>query len=408
MTQCLIGDFRIRRPAHSAGHEASVQWLASAHAKSEAVLRKGASDFDPDAFRRSMERYITRFGCGPESLSARGHDLEDFLHTEWARMRIFDLDRNPRGGGMDVRMEVFAAIAERVLKEFYPEGSEAPEELIHVTCTGYVAPSAAQKLVVERGWEQRTGVMHAYHMGCYAAMPALRMASAFLASPRPRAAADGKPGGARIDIVHTETCTLHLDPSQHTPEQLVVQSLFADGHIRYSVTADDGPSPAAPGQGLGLGKGFPKSRGLHYLGVHEELIPGSLGAMGWILGGHGMRMMLAREVPELIAGALRDFLRRMFAATGVDASEAFTKGIFAIHPGGPRIIDKVAALLELAPWQVAASRAALKAYGNMSSATLPHVWAALVDDPSVASGTMITSLAFGPGLTVYGAILRKA
>lgn len=398
MTQCLIGDFRIRRPAHSADHEASVQWLSAAHAKSESVLRAGAADFDPAAFRRSMERYITRFGCGPESLSSRGHDLEDFLHTEWTRMRIFDLDRNARGAGMDMRMEVFAAIAERVLAEFYPPGSEAPPELIHVTCTGYVAPSAAQKLVVERGWEQKTGVMHAYHMGCYAAMPALRMASAFLASPRAgfsegRAAGAGKAVAGRVDIVHTETCTLHLDPSQHTPEQLVVQSLFADGHIRYSLSAGDGA------------KGKP---GLQYLGVHEELIPGSLGAMGWILGDQGMRMMLAREVPELIAGALKDFLKRMFAATGVDAAEAFTKGVFAIHPGGPRIIDKVAALLELAPHQVAASRAVLKAYGNMSSATLPHVWAALVEDPAVASGTLVTSLAFGPGLTVYGAILRKA
>ena len=404
MTQCLIGDFRIRRPAHSAGHEASVRWLSAAHAKSETVLRAGAPDFDPAAFRRSMERYITRFGCGPESLSARGHDLEDFLHTDWERMGVFNLVRDARGAGMDVRMEVFAGIAERVLAGFYPEGDEAPDELIHVTCTGYVAPSAAQKLVVDRGWQQTTGVMHAYHMGCYAAMPALRMASAFLASPRNRGAdkREGRQGqaGRRVDIVHTEACTLHLDPSQHSPEQLVVQGLFADGHIRYSLTMDGNSQ-----DGTGRDR---KSRGLHFLGVHEELIPGSLGAMGWILGDRGMRMMLAREVPELIAASLRDFLKRMFAATGVEAAEAFSSGVFAIHPGGPRIIDKVAALLELGPNQVAASRAVLKACGNMSSATLPHVWAAMLDDPDVTSGTLITSLAFGPGLTVYGAVLRKA
>jgi predicted naringenin-chalcone synthase len=239
----------------------------------------------------------------------------------------------------------------------------------------------------------RTGVVHAYHMGCYASLPAIRMASAFLASPRAVAGSPvsaAKSGSGRVDIVHTETCTLHLDPSQHIPEQLVVQSLFADGHIRYSVTPDGG------------------GHGLRFLGVHEELIPGSLGAMGWILGDHGMRMMLAREVPDLIASALRDFLKRMFAATGVDPAEAFANGVFAVHPGGPRIIDKVASLLELAPRQVEASRAALRAYGNMSSATLPHIWAALLKDPSVPAGTLITSLAFGPGLTVYGAMLRKA
>ncbi|HKP97748.1 MAG TPA: 3-oxoacyl-[acyl-carrier-protein] synthase III C-terminal domain-containing protein [Fibrobacteria bacterium] len=382
----LIGDFRILRPRYAADHAASVRWLSSAHAKSETVAR--GAGFDGEAFRRSMERYVTRFGCGPESLANRGHDLEDFLHLDWERMRLFNLDQDPRGAGMSARMDVFSEIADRMLEAFYPADEAAPPgELIHVTCTGYAAPSAAQKLVMRRGWQERTGVLHAYHMGCYASMPALRMATACLASPRSRSAAPG-----RVDIVHSETCTLHLDPSRHIPEQLVVQSLFSDGHIRYSVRPDDGNAP----------------KGLRFLGVHEEIIPGSLGAMGWSLGDRGMKMLLAREVPELIAGTLKDFLRRLFDRTGADPAEAFSKGVFAVHPGGPRIIDKVAELLELRPGQVAASRAALKAYGNMSSATLPHVWAALLADAGVASGTLITSLAFGPGLTVYGAMLRKA
>jgi len=44
----------------------------------------------------------------------------------------------------------------------------------------------------------------------------------------------------------------------------------------------------------------------------------------------------------------------------------------------------------------------------MSSATLPHVWKAILDDDAVPSGTLIVSLAFGPGLTIAGAILRKS
>ena len=398
MAEFLLGDFRIQRPRYQADHAESVRWLSSAHTKSEAVLR--GPGFDEGPFRRSMERHVSRFGCGPESLAARGHDLEDYTHLDWPRMRIFDLDRDPRGAGMSVRMEVFGEIADRALDCFYPApgetpgtgypvGEAPPVELIHVSCTGYVAPSAAQKLVVRRGWQERVGVVHAYHMGCYASMPAVRMATAFLASPRNRAAAEAR-SGARIDIVHSEACTLHLDPSRHQPEQLVVQSLFSDGHIRYSARADDG------------------GKGLRFLGVHEEIIPGSLGAMGWILGGTGMRMILAREVPDLISASLRGFLLRLFDRTETDPADALSHGVFAVHPGGPRIIDKVASLLELRPAQVAASRAVLKAYGNMSSATLPHVWADMLNDAAVPSGTLIISLAFGPGLTVYGAVLRKA
>src|SRR6185295_12047598 len=102
-----------------------------------------------------------------------------------------------------------------------------------------------------------------------------RIAAGYLAASRGAA--------GRVDIVHNEACTLHLDPTRHHPEQLVVQSLFADGHIRYAVTA------ARPGAGL------------EFLGYREELIPGSLDAMGWVLGDRGMRMILSREVPDLIA-----------------------------------------------------------------------------------------------------------
>jgi predicted naringenin-chalcone synthase len=374
-----LGDFRIRPTAHGADHRESVEWLSRAHARAEASVRGDDPAFDEEGFRRTMERHILRFGCGPESLARRGHDLADFLHFDWDRMRLFDLGKHPAGAGLEARNEAFAEIADRKVEALFPEGEPPPDDLIHVTCTGYAAPSAVQKLAAARGWHARTGITHAYHMGCYASMPAVRMAAGYLAL-----------GARRVDVAHTETCTLHLDPTRHHPEQLVVQSLFADGHIRYSVTAE---APRAPS--------------LAFLGAAEALVPGSLGAMGWMLGDRGMRMILAREVPELVAGALRDFLRGLFASAAVPPAEGLGRGIFAVHPGGPRIIDKVAGLLELSPAQVAASRAVLRDHGNMSSATLPHIWARIAADASVESGSLVTSLAFGPGLTVYGAVLRK-
>ena len=83
------------------------------------------------------------------------------------------------------------------------------------------------------------------------------------------------------------------------------------------------------------------------------------------------------------------------------------RSVCAVHPGGPKIIDRVRDGLELAEPQVAASRAVLRDFGNMSSATLPHVWMRVLADPAVASGTPILSLAFGPGLTICAAVFRK-
>ena len=89
------------------------------------------------------------------------------------------------------------------------------------------------------------------------------------------------------------------------------------------------------------------------------------------------------------------------------ASEQHARTIFAVHPGGPKIIDRVRDLLALDEKQVQARREVLFDHGNMSSATLPHVWLRLVQDHSVAPGSPIVSLAFGPGLTVCGGYFRK-
>ena len=65
-------------------------------------------------------------------------------------------------------------------------------------------------------------------------------------------------------------------------------------------------------------------------------MPGSLGAMGWTLGDRGMLMTLAREVPELIAGALQGIpAPPVRARAGAIPAEALGRGVFAVHPGGP-------------------------------------------------------------------------
>ena len=46
-------------------------------------------------------------------------------------------------------------------------------------------------------------------------------------------------------------------------------------------------------------------------------------------------------------------------------------------------------------------------YGNMSSATLPHIWESMLEDDRIQDGTPIVGLAFGPGLSICGTILEK-
>ena len=384
MTQSplYLHNFQIQPAQYHSGQGAILEWIAAAHAQAEITLQQPSTDDERETIIRRFRKLVMRFGCSTDRIAFRNSALVDFTHTDWDRMRIFQLNKYPSGKPCGERSRFYREISGAAFEQFYAEEMNPPAVIIHVTCTGYVSPSGAQRLVAKRKWGRSTEVIHAYHLGCYASMPAIRMAAGFV-----------ERGKARVDIVHTELCTLHMDPSQHLPEQLVVQTLFADGLIRYSLSRgdDSGSIPC----------------GLEWIVAREEIVPGTEDEMTWMVSDFGMQMTLSRKVPDHIRAGLGSFLESLAGSADLTVAQLYDTALFAIHPGGPRIIDEIAEHLGLRPEQVQASNAILGNYGNMSSATLPHVWKSILEDEAVPPGTLIVSLAFGPGLTIAGALLRK-
>ena len=388
----------MRLPRHRIGQEEALDWLARAHAASQ-----GASEELPpaevDILATRFRKILDRCACSPLKIGTRGSVTTEVGKRDFDALELYDVARHPHGRGAGVRSQLYAEAVNAYFETEYAEVADAPNDIIHVTCTGYVSPNGAQRLVASRGWGATTRVTNAYHMGCYAAFPAVRMAAGLAATRADLATSrvESLPTAApRVDIVHTELCSLHLDPSSHSIEQLVVQSLFADGFIRYSLRertsarGDDARGPI-----------------LRVFAMDERVLPDSADSMSWIASDWGMQMTLARDVPARIAGSLRGFVLDLYRTAGMDAATELGRTVFAVHPGGPKIIDGVREVLELSEAQVATSRQVLFDHGNMSSATLPHIWMRLVQDEDVRPGTTILSLAFGPGLTVCGGVFRK-
>jgi predicted naringenin-chalcone synthase len=389
-TGLSLSRFSMQRPRNATSQARALDWLAEAHTASATVLDSLDAE-QRRTFSVRVRKLLARVACDPLRISTRGHVVPDVGRSSWEDGVIYDVARHPHGKGIGARSRFFADAVAAYFEEEYA-GETPPTDLIHVTCTGYVSPSGAQRLIASRGWGALSRVTHAYHMGCYAAFPALRMASGFLAMPRPMRASLASIAEPRVDIVHTELCSLHLDPGNHSIEQLVVQSLFADGLIRYAVTNEAGETHAP---------------GLRVLALAEVVVPESAASMGWIVSDNGMAMTLSPDVPARVGAALRAIVLDLYARADLDAQAELPRTLFAVHPGGPKIIDAVRDRLELSEAQVKASREVLFEYGNMSSATLPHVWMRIVNDERTPPGTLVLSLAFGPGLTVCGAIFRK-
>lgn len=359
-----LDNFHIVLPRHRTDQADLNRWLSDAHR--EASRLQG---LDPQQVT-GLEKYQ----ISPEEIGHRMTEVGE-IDRDWSAHRIYQLAPGAEHGvDIGARQRFFGERALEVFGKIYNE-RKIPEHLVHVTCTGYVSPSAPQLHFANHA--EGPAITHAYHMGCYAALPAVRMAASFVGSAQ----------SETVDVVHTEMCGLHMDPGTHTAEQMIVQSLFADGHVAYQ-----------------LSRTKPKA-GYRVLLVKEKLIPESAADMRWIPGAFGMQMGLSRDVPTKIALGLGDFIESVCAELGIEWEELKEQSLFAVHPGGPKILRLAAELLQVNEDKLRASKEILLERGNMSSATLPHIWQRMLTQET--SEKYVVSLAFGPGLTIFGSVFER-
>jgi predicted naringenin-chalcone synthase len=129
-------------------------------------------------------------------------------------------------------------------------------------------------------------------------------------------------------------------------------------------------------------------------------MPDSDDAMTWKIGDHGFHMTLSPRVPDLVRRNLGGWLEAWLADNGLRIDDVPT---WAVHPGGPRILNAFEQAAGLDDGAVDVSRDVLAEFGNMSSATLLFILERLKRNsaprPCVAVG-------FGPGVAVEAALLR--
>jgi predicted naringenin-chalcone synthase len=124
--------------------------------------------------------------------------------------------------------------------------------------------------------------------------------------------------------------------------------------------------------------------------------------MTWHVTDLGFRMGLSPAVPDVLSRYIRELVDPMLQRAGMKIADV---GGWSVHPGGPRILDVVAGRLGLSQLQMAPSRAGLAEHGNCSSPTVLMILDRLLRK-GLASDAAAMLMAFGPGLTLYGALLR--
>jgi predicted naringenin-chalcone synthase len=241
------------------------------------------------------------------------------------------------------------------------------------SCTGYATPGLDIRTAASLGMAADVQRLVIGHMGCYAALPSLGAVGDF-------AVARGRPAV----LLCLELTSLHVQPPTDDLGQVVSHALFGDAAV--AVVVEPGPAP-----------------GWELVDVTALTDPGTADHMTWDVTDLGFRMGLSPEVPRVLARHVGPAVDGLLDRHGLRMSDV---DAWAVHPGGPRILDTVAERLDLPLDALDASRRVLAEHGNCSSATVLLVLDALRADGRPRPGHHAVALAFGPGLTLYAALLR--
>ncbi|KAL5706527.1 hypothetical protein ACHQM5_024684 [Ranunculus cassubicifolius] len=223
-----------------------------------------------------------------------------------------------------------------------------------------------------------------YFMGCSGGVAGLRVAKDI---------AENNPG-SRVLLATSETTIIGFKPPNvDRPYDLVGAALFGDGAGAMIIGTDPLPVPEETPL-------FELCTAIqHFLPDTDKTIDGRLTE-------EGISFKLGRELPQIIEDHIEGFCRKLI---NKEEHPDYNKLFWAVHPGGPAILNRLEKKFDLLPEKLSASRRALMDYGNASSNTIVYVLENMMEEALKKKNNDEWGLilAFGPGITFEGILARN-
>lgn len=271
--------------------------------------------------------------------------------------------------------KLFVEVAEKLLANS-PFEAKNITHLITVSCTGFYAPGPDFDIIQALGLDPSIERYHLGFMGCYASIPALKMARQFCTADE----------NAAVLVVSVELCSIHFQANTKL-DNLLSSTVFSDG-----------------GAGAVISKRKPEYPHFRIDGFASSIHKKGKDDMAWSIGDTGFNMILSNYIPDLLKEGMNDFLADVMTQFNIHQEDI---DLWAVHPGGKAILDKLEASTSIPEGSSGLSRSVLSRYGNMSSATILFVLKELLDQPSGKPEKKTLAMAFGPGLSLESSLLSK-
>ena len=268
-------------------------------------------------------------------------------------------------------------LAEGALTKALNKANLKPKDIdyiITVSCTGIMIPSVDAYLINKLNMKQDIVRLPVTEMGCVAGISGMIYANNFLkANPNKRAV---------IIAVESPTSTFQID--DYSMANIVSAAIFGDGcacTILSSYENEEGPEII--------------DDAMYHFYNAEHL-------MGFELKNTGLQMVLDKEVPETIAVHFPEIVHPFLARNELKIDDV---DHLIFHPGGKKIVQTIEELFGALGKNIDNTKAVLKEYGNMSSATVLYVLERFIDQ-NPKKGDIGLMLSFGPGFTAQRLLLK--
>ena len=297
------------------------------------------------------------------------------------RYSIMDVDEVFKKTSFEEKNAVYKRetikLAENALSEALKQSNLIPTDIdyiITVSCTGIMIPSVDAYLINKLKMKQDIVRLPVTEMGCVAGVSGMIYANNFLrANPNKRAA---------VIAVESPTSTFQID--EFSMVNIVSAAIFGDGcacAILSSHEAEEGPEIIA--------------EGMYHFYDAEHM-------MGFELRNSGLQMVLDKTVPEKIAEHFPKIIHPFLAQNQLTIEDV---DHLIFHPGGKKIVATIEELFGVLGKNIDYTKAVLKEYGNMSSATVMYVLEKFMKD-NPKKGDIGMMLSVGPGFTAQRLLLK--
>ncbi|KAM0030609.1 putative chalcone/stilbene synthase, polyketide synthase, type III, thiolase [Helianthus debilis subsp. tardiflorus] len=257
--------------------------------------------------------------------------------------------------------------------------------IVYVSSSEIRLPGGDLYLASELGLRNDVNRVMLYFLGCYGGVTGLRIAKDI---------AENNPG-SRVLLTTTETTILGFrPPNKSRPYDLVGAALFGDGAAAAIIGADPISHVESPFLELSY--------------AVQQFLPGTHNVIDGRLTEEGINFKLGRDLPQKIDDNIEGFCKKLMEKCGKNL-EDFNDLFWAVHPGGPAILNRLESTLKLRGEKLDCSRRALMDFGNVSSNTIFYVMEYMRDELMNKENAEEwgLALAFGPGITFEGILLRS-